>query len=116
MPPARRGIQDIRTYAGRSTAPGASHKNYIRLSTLEMERTRRQHEYEAAQARADIAKERVAKLEAEIAQIVGSLGGSRPIKPQQMIEPTRGALDHAYGVSRVKRAAKQTQPEKETSE
>lgn len=102
----RRGIQDIRTYAGRATAPGSNHKKYVRLSTLELERTRRQHEYDTAQARADIAKERVAKLEAEIAEIMGAVAGPSdgvppPPAAGRGLDPGRVSVKHTYGVSRA---------------
>ncbi|MEL6499005.1 MAG: hypothetical protein AAF937_01775 [Planctomycetota bacterium] len=73
--PARRGLQDIRSYAGRDTSPGAEHKKYVRLSVLEMERARRQHEYEAARSRADMALARVQRLEGEIAEIIDAVRG-----------------------------------------
>jgi hypothetical protein len=110
MPPSRRGVQDIRTYAGRATAPGSTHRTYIRLSTLEMERTRRQHEFDTAQARADLAWERVRKLEAEIAELIASLGGRvNAVKPAQMVDPKPGSLNHAYGVKRAARVRAATQ-------
>lgn len=110
MPPSRRGVQDIRTYAGRATAPGSKHRTYVRLSTLEMERTRRQHEYETAQARADIARERVQKLETEINELVASLNGDVvPAKPAQMVDPKPGSVSHAYGVKRAARVRAATQ-------
>jgi plasmid stabilization system protein ParE len=101
MPPTRKGLQDIRTHAGRSTAPGSSHRTYIRLSTLEMERTRRQQEFEAAQARADAAKARVQRLEAEIAEIVAAISNGTPVPPpRELPNPHLISVKHAYGVSR----------------
>ena len=116
MPPARKGLQDIRTHAGRSTAPGSSHRTYIRLSTLEMERTRRQQEFEAAQARADAAKARVQRLEAEIAEIVEAIRtGAPPPTSDPMPDPHLISVKHAYGVSRLANAAETVASEKENA-
>ncbi|MEL7484610.1 MAG: hypothetical protein AAFN41_09665 [Planctomycetota bacterium] len=115
MGPPRRGVQDIRTYAGRSTSPGSNQKRFARLSALEMERVRRMHEYETAQARADIARERVQKLAAEINEIVREVSGHREsqatgAKGGAMIDPERVAIKHAYGVTgrAVKQACTET--------
>jgi len=66
---ARRGLQDIRTNAGRVTAPGNNQRAYMRLCTLEMERQRRQHEHAIAAQQAATAKERLDKLEREMAEL-----------------------------------------------
>jgi hypothetical protein len=75
MPPTtnRRGLQDIRTNAGRVTTPGGKQRAYLRLCTLEMERQRRDQEHRAAAQQARIAAERVAKLQREMDEIIATL-------------------------------------------
>lgn len=109
MPPARKGLQDIKTHAGRPTAPGSNHRTYIRLSTLEMERMRRQQEFEAAQARADAARSRVERLDAEIAELIALIAratGTRGPAPKAEQPPPAGAIAHSYGARAPIRQAK----------
>ena len=76
MPPnnARSGLQDIRTMAGRVSGPGGKQRIFMRLATLELERVRREQEYQVASQRARVALERVHKLQAEIDQLIAASG------------------------------------------
>ncbi len=93
------------------------HKKYIRLSTLEMERMRRQQEFTAAQARADIARARVQKLDAEIAEILATAPHAQPAgerrnatTPHELLE-----MKHSYGVRRTKAAPARGTDHKDTT-
>ncbi|MEM1072581.1 MAG: hypothetical protein AAGH71_07155 [Planctomycetota bacterium] len=96
----RRGAQDIKSYAGRDTSPGSEHKKFIRLSTLEMERVRRRHEYDAAKARADLALARVRALEEEIDEIIAAVHGrsQREERPTSVVHEEHVEVKHTYGV------------------
>jgi len=107
----RRGVQDIKSHAGRPTSPGAQHRLYIRLSTLEMERSRREQEYETARARAELARSRVARLEEEIRELVTQISG-RHLAPAHAARPVDepaepSSVHHTYGASRRDRRAAQ---------
>ena len=56
--------------AGRVSVPGGKQRIFMRLATLELERVRRETEYQVASQRAQIAFERVHKLQAEIDQMI----------------------------------------------
>ena len=71
----KRGVQDIRTMAGRVGHGGQRHKAYLRLCTLEMERVRREQEYTSASARAKTARARMDMLDSEISALLSQFGG-----------------------------------------
>ena len=74
---SRRGLQDIRTMAGRVSSPGGKQRLFMRLATLELERVRREQEYQVASQRARLALERVQKLQGEIDQLIAASGRAR---------------------------------------
>ena len=85
----RKGIQDIRTIAGRPTTPGSNHRVYMRLATLEMERMRREQEYRVAAERAEAALNRVNKLQSEIRSIASMIfRDERSTKKNADLSPT----------------------------
>ncbi len=89
-PSRRRGIQDIRTMAGRPSTPGSNHRAYMRLATLEMERMRREQEYRVAAERADAALNRVNKLQSEIRDIAAMIfrDSAKAKNSDQSLTPT----------------------------
>lgn len=94
----RRGLQDIRTSAGRPTSPGSNQRIYMRLCTLEMERARRAQEYRIASERAAVAKSRVDRLQAEIEDLIGMLGGPAAVSSARQRDPAGSmVLEHKYG-------------------
>ncbi|MEM7621575.1 MAG: hypothetical protein AAF235_00040 [Planctomycetota bacterium] len=107
----RKGVQDIKSHAGRPTSPGAEHRLYIRLSTLEMERSRREQEFEGASARAELARSRVVRLEQEIQELVAKISERYRVAPAaavtERIESDAQHMHHTYGaVPRSGSAAK----------
>lgn len=93
----RRGLQDIRTVAGRATSPGAKQRDYLRLCTLEMERARREQEYTVAHDRAEAAKRRVDRLQTEINEMIAKIGGPPAAKAEPVIADESIVLEHKYG-------------------
>ncbi len=81
-----RGLNDLRTLAGRSDTQIPAHKAYLRISFLELERARRMQEIRTARARFDTIEGRFREIDTEISGILGSLNGSAPPCP-----PCRGA-------------------------
>jgi hypothetical protein len=73
-----RGLNDLRTLAGRSDTQIPAHKAYLRISFLELERARRMQEIRTARARFDTIEGRFREIDAEISDILGSLNGSSP--------------------------------------
>ncbi|MEO0512556.1 MAG: hypothetical protein AAF108_06620 [Planctomycetota bacterium] len=118
----RKGLQDIKTSAGRVTSPGPTYKPYIRLSVLEMERVRRNQEAEIFQAKADAARSRVDRLDSEIAEIVRNIASPHATNRDHaqgsdtLHEPGLVAIKHAYGVTRSKKAAVPLAAEPHTAE
>ncbi len=77
-----RGLSDLRTLTGRSDVQIPAYKAYLRISFLELERTRRMQEARTARARFDTIEGRFREIDTEIAEILGSLnGGSPPARP-----------------------------------
>ncbi len=106
--PSRRGVQDIRTVAGRVTSPGDAHKRYLRLCTLEMERSRREQERRVAQQRADVARSRIVQLESEIVEILQTI--ETPSASAVHAEASAASLDHithTYGARSPRKEAAQ---------
>ena len=104
--PSRKGVQDIRTVAGRSTSPGSTHKRYLRLCTLEMERSRREQERRVAQERADVAKSRVDQLESEIFEILQTIETpSVSAVHAEAIDTTADHVTHSYGARAPRKEA-----------
>ncbi|GAB4552482.1 MAG: hypothetical protein Tsb0013_14770 [Phycisphaerales bacterium] len=95
----RRGLQDIRTMAGRISGSGGKQRMFMRLATLELERVRREQEYQAASHRARLAWERVQKLQAEIDQIISSTGHSSAQGEGTLRPVVRGVQPGVAGAS-----------------
>ena len=108
MPPkiARRSLQDIKTVAGRMTAPGSRQRLYLRLCTLEMERQRREQEYTFASQRAEAAKRRVDRLQAEIDEIAEQIAPERRAPLTEVAPEVGGFVEHRYGAVRKQRAVR----------
>lgn len=98
--PPRRGLQDIRTLAGRPSGPNQNQRLFMRLCTLEMERERREQEYRVSSERARIAGERVSKLNTEINDILAKIGGDRSAGGVVEPKPDTGVSRHTYGPRR----------------
>lgn len=73
-----RGMANIHTMAGRSDGPVKPHKVYLRLSCLEMEKTRLNIEKAAAQKRIDRINVRTAEIDAEKKKIIAVLPSDEP--------------------------------------
>ncbi len=69
-----KGVQDIRTYAGRGGQAFHPYKAYMRISCLEMEKARRGKERESAMHRVNNIDARFKEIEAEKATILEFLG------------------------------------------
>ena len=70
----RRGIQDIRTLAGKGRTTTIPHEAYLRICHIEMEKARKTQEREKArQLMADIAT-RLAEIEAEKESLLQTVG------------------------------------------
>lgn len=60
-----KGVQNIRTHAGRADRSGQPYQAYFRIGALEMEMARRTKERESAMARVNNIDARVREIEAE---------------------------------------------------
>ena len=69
-----RGVQDIRTHAGKIDHVSHPHMAYMRISCLEMEKARKNKEKNVAQARIDTINRRLMEIEREKADIQRILG------------------------------------------
>jgi hypothetical protein len=81
MSPQRRpsrGLSDLRTLAGRSDVQISSHKAYLRISFLELERARRMQEVRTYHDRFEVIRGRFREIDAEIANIRASLDSTAP--------------------------------------
>ena len=94
-----RGLNDLRTLAGRSDMQIPAHKAYLRISFLELERARRMQEIRTARARFDTIEGRFREIDAEISGILGSLNGSAP--PAHPVDAPRKS---AVGMRPAKRS------------
>lgn len=79
--PRLRGLSAIRTLGGRTDESSSPYKAYLRLATLELEKTRRSYEGQSAIKRADVNDARIAEIEAEQAAVLARLRESRPDDP-----------------------------------
>jgi hypothetical protein len=87
-----RGVKDIRTHSGSVEQSAIPYKAYMRISCLEMEKTRRLKEKKQAMARVDLIDSRIMEIEAEkqvlkneLTQVEGALQSSD--SPPQRIKP-----------------------------
>lgn len=106
----RPSLQDIRTNAGRVTAPGSKQRLYLRLCTLEMERHRREQEFNFASERAEAAKRRVDRLQSEIDEITEQICPARTTPIAEVAAEVTGFVEHRYGAARKSRATKPADP------
>lgn len=68
-----RGVQDIRTHAGKVDRSSSSYMVFMKITALEMERTRKLHERDSAVARLRILDERIQEIEREKADLLEGL-------------------------------------------
>jgi len=68
-----RGLQNIRTYSGRSDQVSEPYKDFLRIGALEMEKARRAKERESAMLRVKVIDERFRDIDAEKAEILKEL-------------------------------------------
>ncbi len=94
-----RGLNDLRTLAGRSDTQIPAHKAYLRISFLELERARRMQEIRTARARFDAIEGRFREIDTEISDILGSLDGSSP-----RAHPVEAPRKSAVGLRPAKRS------------
>jgi len=72
-----RGVQDIRTHAGKVDKTSLPHKAYLRIACLELEKLRRDTERETAMRRVKCIDERCQEIEAEQDVLLNSLAGGK---------------------------------------
>jgi hypothetical protein len=83
-----RGLADLHTLAGRADRQIPSYKAYLRVSFLELERTRHEQEIATTRRRLDFMVARCAAIDGEKSQI---LAAAEPAMPrQQSVRPRRG--------------------------
>ncbi|MBI2191525.1 MAG: hypothetical protein HYU36_06035 [Planctomycetes bacterium] len=68
-----RGLQDIRTSAGRVDAVAAPYRVFMRVTCLEMEKARRSKERESAMLRVKMIDERLREIEGEKGELLNGL-------------------------------------------
>lgn len=100
-----RGLQDIRTLSGRVDRVVVPYKEYMKISCLEMEKSRRRMERESAMQRVKNIDIRIREIEAEKAVLLQNLNGQvngdgPPIPTTGENEPgqagNRGVFKHKY--------------------
>jgi hypothetical protein len=79
-PPKRtiRGLQDIRTLAGRPDIINEPYRTYMRITAIEMEKARKNKERESALHRVGIIEARVKEIDAEKKGLLEMLGDQNP--------------------------------------
>lgn len=99
--PALRGVQDIRTHTGRVSALAEPYRAFMRISCLEMEKTRKAKERDSALRRVELIEQRFREIEAEEAELLAAHGhvvkpatGQGPAQPQGGAPP-KGAESKA---------------------
>jgi flavoprotein len=70
-----RGLQDIRTLSGRVDRAIVPYKEYMKISCLEMEKSRRRKERESAMQRVKNIDMRIREIDAEKAVLLQNLNG-----------------------------------------
>jgi hypothetical protein len=97
-----RGLQDIRTIAGKPDIANEPYRAYMRITVLEMEKTRKNKERESALHRVRNIEERFKEIESEKGELLEALGDrrSRPA-PGASAEPSstdphRGGFKFRY--------------------
>jgi hypothetical protein len=84
-----RGVSDLRTLNGRSNAPISPHKAFLRISFLELERTRRLQEARTCHDRCEATRQRFREIDAEIDAIRARLEAEAVRTPATV--PPRGS-------------------------
>lgn len=81
-PPRRvvpvRGLAQILTYRGNERESVPTHKCYLRVSFLELERARHAHEIKTGQSRIAVLLARCQEIEAEKTQILATIRAAMP--------------------------------------
>jgi hypothetical protein len=86
-----RGVSDLRTLNGRSNAPISPHKAFLRISFLELERTRRLQEARTCHDRCEAIRERFREIDAEVAAIRARLEAEVGVTQAPATAPPRSA-------------------------
>jgi flavoprotein len=100
-----RGLQDIRTLSARVDRAIVPYKEYMKISCLEMERSRRRKERESAMQRVKNIDTRMREIDAEKSALLQALNGQDsgdgpPDSPSGETEAgpngSRGVIKHKY--------------------
>ena len=89
-----KGLRDLRTRAGRVDRAHIPYMAYMKISCLEMEKSRRVKERQSAQSRIDSIDARVAELDAEKAALLVQLGER---SARGAVRPTPGGSNDEQG-------------------
>ena len=76
-----RGMKSIRTLGGKTGSTAAPYKAYMRLFTLELEKSRRKQERDSAAQRVQNIDARFREIEAEKAELLAAAGARRAGSP-----------------------------------
>lgn len=87
----KRGLQDIKTHAGKVKQAVVPYKAFMRLSCLEMEKFRRERERESAMVRVRNIDARFKEIELEKAEILDAVGSMASTGPDTGEEPAKKA-------------------------
>jgi hypothetical protein len=93
---ANRGLKNIRTLSRRVDARAQSHRTYMQITCLEMEKARRASERRSASLRVAEIDARIREIEAEKQMLFSSLDGPIPSSAAR-----RGAVEVSPQVRRV---------------
>jgi len=87
-----RGVRDIRTFSGRVDQVALPYRAYMRISCLEMERSRRDQEKSSAMDRVGILNGRIREIEAEKDALLQGLGERVAGRPSGLKAPPPSAM------------------------
>jgi hypothetical protein len=96
MAVASRGLKNIRTLSRRVDARAQSHRTYMQITCLEMEKARRASERKSASLRIAEIDARIHEIEAEKQTLISSLDGACPSTAAR-----RGAVEVSPPVRRI---------------
>jgi hypothetical protein len=67
-----RSVSSIKTHSGRASGAGETHRDYFKVGALELERSRRVKERDAANDRISIINARIAEIDIEKAALLAT--------------------------------------------
>lgn len=91
-----RGLSNIRTMSTRSAAEAPRHEVFTRITSLEMERTRKRTEREAAARRLEAIDARLAAIDAEVAELLDCVEPSERPRGRGPRPTQRGGFTFRY--------------------